>query len=114
MARLTASVVFPTPPLPEPTATIAPTPGKGCGDGGCCPGRGGSCELISRLYGNQRSGLSVIDSQLLVIGSQLSVHTARYPPSTGNAAPVTHDDSSLARYTASPHMSSGVPRRPMG
>src|SRR5450631_4792868 len=46
MARLTASVVFPTPPLPEPTAMMAPTPGRGCGDGGCCPGRGGSGVLM--------------------------------------------------------------------
>src|SRR5882762_8188586 len=52
IARLTASVVFPTPPLPEPTAMIAPTPGRGCGDGGCCccPGRGGRGELMGRLY----------------------------------------------------------------
>jgi len=28
MARLTATVVLPTPPLPEPTATIFETPGK--------------------------------------------------------------------------------------
>src|SRR4029077_9099051 len=52
IARLTASVVFPTPPLPEPTAMIAPTPGRGWGDGGCCccPGRGETGDLIGRLY----------------------------------------------------------------
>src|SRR5277367_4021318 len=35
----TASVVFPTPPLPEPIATIFATPGNGCGAGGwgACP-----------------------------------------------------------------------------
>src|SRR5712692_10153386 len=65
MARLTASVVFPTPPLPEPTATIAPTPGKGCGDGGCCgcPGRGGRGVLMSLIireeFGTQHSALSI-------------------------------------------------------
>lgn len=32
---------------------------------------------------------------------------ARYPPSTGIAAPVTHTDSSLARYTAMFAMSDG-------
>ena len=32
----------------KPTATIAPTPGKGCGEGGCwgCPGRGGRGVLM--------------------------------------------------------------------
>src|ERR1700678_4215789 len=33
MARLTATVVLPTPPLPEPTATILETPGRGTGAG---------------------------------------------------------------------------------
>src|ERR1700677_4804971 len=33
MARLTATVVLPTPPLPEPTATILETLGKGTGAG---------------------------------------------------------------------------------
>src|SRR6266567_5567184 len=32
-ARLTATVVFPTPPLPEPTATILETPGNATGWG---------------------------------------------------------------------------------
>src|ERR1700744_2630338 len=36
VARLTASVVFPTPPLPEPTAMIFDTPGSVCGPGGVC------------------------------------------------------------------------------
>src|SRR5580700_1648161 len=39
-ARFTAKVVFPTPPLPEPTAIIVSTPGRGCGPCGGCPGRG--------------------------------------------------------------------------
>ena len=33
MARLTATVVLPTPPLPEPMATIFETPGKATGEG---------------------------------------------------------------------------------
>src|SRR5271166_5212025 len=33
MARLTATVVLPTPPLPEPTATIFETPGSATGAG---------------------------------------------------------------------------------
>src|ERR1700690_231392 len=33
MARLTATVVLPTPPLPEPTAMILETPGKATGEG---------------------------------------------------------------------------------
>src|SRR5271168_165454 len=33
-ARLTATVVLPTPPLPLPTATTCATPGNGCGP--CC------------------------------------------------------------------------------
>src|ERR1700758_464711 len=37
IARFTASVVFPTPPLPEPIAMIAFTPGNACGCGICCP-----------------------------------------------------------------------------
>src|SRR5579863_4388286 len=37
MARLTATVVFPTPPLPEPMATIFETPGKATGAGIACP-----------------------------------------------------------------------------
>src|SRR5271168_3457021 len=36
-ARLTASVDLPTPPLPEATAMIAPTPGMPAGDGAACP-----------------------------------------------------------------------------
>src|SRR5439155_23249372 len=57
IARFTASVVLPTPPLPEPTAVIVTTPGKGCGEGGCWLGRGGLGELKqvlfrSLLYGN--------------------------------------------------------------
>src|ERR1035437_3097801 len=31
MARFTATVVLPTPPLPLPTPTTCATPGKGCG-----------------------------------------------------------------------------------
>ena len=37
MERLTASVVLPTPPLPEPTAMMASTPGSGCGPAGAGP-----------------------------------------------------------------------------
>src|ERR1700691_5338011 len=37
-ARFTDSVVLPTPPLPEPTAIMASTPGNGCGPGAGCPG----------------------------------------------------------------------------
>src|SRR5579863_8861715 len=33
MARLTATVVLPTPPLPEPMATILETPGMAIGEG---------------------------------------------------------------------------------
>src|ERR1700722_9569503 len=33
IARLTATVVLPTPPLPEPMATILDTPGRATGDG---------------------------------------------------------------------------------
>jgi hypothetical protein len=33
MAKLTATVVLPTPPFPEPTATIFETPGKATGEG---------------------------------------------------------------------------------
>src|SRR5580698_5347825 len=33
IARFTATVVFPTPPLPDPTATIFETPGNATGDG---------------------------------------------------------------------------------
>src|ERR1035438_4592175 len=33
MARLTATVVLPTPPLPEPIATILETPGSATGEG---------------------------------------------------------------------------------
>src|ERR1700677_5163562 len=36
-ARLTASVDLPTPPLPDATAMIAPTPGMPAGDGGAWP-----------------------------------------------------------------------------
>ena len=36
MARFTATVVLPTPPLPEPTATIFETPGKATGEGMAC------------------------------------------------------------------------------
>src|SRR5579875_3844610 len=36
-ARFTATVVLPTPPLPEPTATTYCTPGSACGPIGCCP-----------------------------------------------------------------------------
>src|SRR5215469_14918022 len=36
-ARFTATVVLPTPPLPDPTATTCCTPGSGCGPIGCCP-----------------------------------------------------------------------------
>src|ERR1700733_407600 len=37
-ARFTATVVFPTPPLPLPIATTCATPGKGCGPCGApCP-----------------------------------------------------------------------------
>src|ERR1700678_349759 len=40
-ARFTATVVFPTPPLPLPIATTCATPGNGCGPGGApapiCP-----------------------------------------------------------------------------
>src|SRR5580698_3732121 len=35
-ARLTATVVLPTPPLPEPTATILETPGSATGAGMAC------------------------------------------------------------------------------
>jgi hypothetical protein len=44
---LTATVVFPTPPLPEPIATMLATPGRGCGAGGIgvCPMRD-SCFLL--------------------------------------------------------------------
>src|SRR5437763_13301817 len=34
-ARFTAKVVLPTPPFPDPTATIALTPGRGWGPCGC-------------------------------------------------------------------------------
>ena len=37
-AKFTDSVVLPTPPLPEPTAIMASTPGNGCGPGAACPG----------------------------------------------------------------------------
>src|SRR6476646_5513452 len=110
MARLTASVVFPTPPLPEPTATIAPTPGRGCGDGGCWPGRGGRGVLMISIIRESTAALCTRQPALkrfIRIGrpgfGQLPnanccfPHTAKYPPSTGNVAPVTHDDSSLAR-----------------
>ena len=39
---------------------------------------------------------------------------ATKPPSTGSAAPVTKDDSSLARYSAIAATSSAVPNRPTG
>src|ERR1700761_6823431 len=35
-ARLTASVVLPTPPFPDPTAMMLATPGRVCGPGGVC------------------------------------------------------------------------------
>src|SRR5207302_1469992 len=58
IARLTESVVLPTPPLPEPTAMMALTPGKGCGVGCCWPGCW-ELALIFRLYGEeQQSALS--------------------------------------------------------
>src|SRR5580693_7874506 len=37
MARFTATVVLPTPPLPDPTATIFLTPGNATGAGMACP-----------------------------------------------------------------------------
>src|SRR5207237_10752597 len=49
IARFTANVVFPTPPLPEPTAMMVSTPGRGCGPCGGCPGRGGMGELKENL-----------------------------------------------------------------
>src|ERR1700733_3357959 len=44
MARLTASVVLPTPPLPDPTAMMFATPGSVCGPGGVC-----ACAICSPL-----------------------------------------------------------------
>ena len=81
--------------------------GKGCGDGGCCgcPGRGGRGELMLRLYvrgGQQRARSNWHSAGHKNTGCRRIAkccfpHTAKYPPSTGNAAPVAHDDSSLAR-----------------
>src|SRR5258708_17612998 len=68
IARLTASVVFPTPPLPEPTAMIAPTPGRGCGDGGCCPGRGGRAVLIGSII---REAAAAPDTSHLAVHPKL-------------------------------------------
>jgi hypothetical protein len=39
---------------------------------------------------------------------------AEYPPSTGNAAPVTKSDAELQRNTAAPARSSGSPHLPAG
>src|SRR6202142_2911714 len=55
-ARLTASVVFPTPPLPEPTAIIVSTPGRGCGPCGGCPGRGDMGVFKNHLPGGLDKG----------------------------------------------------------
>src|ERR1700676_428957 len=82
IARLTASVVFPTPPLPEPTAMIAPTPGRGCGDGGCCPGRGGGAVLIGSIIREAAAALgnwhlAVHPKPIWGIGQVLSA-TARW------------------------------------
>src|SRR5580658_5705336 len=45
IARLTATVVLPTPPLPDPTATIFFTPGKATGAGVACP-----CAIRNSLF----------------------------------------------------------------
>src|ERR1700722_3016631 len=45
VARFTASVVLPTPPLPEPTAIIFDTPGRVCGPGGV-----GACAIREPLF----------------------------------------------------------------
>src|ERR1019366_280247 len=48
-ARLTESVVLPTPPLPEPTVMMASTPGSGWGPCGCDWGFGCVCEWATGL-----------------------------------------------------------------
>ena len=42
MARFTATVVLPTPPLPEPMAMILETPGNATGEGMAC-----ECAIVS-------------------------------------------------------------------
>src|SRR5947207_2044580 len=63
IARLTASVVFPTPPLPEPTAMMVSTPGRGCGPCGGCPGRGGMGELKENLSDQESNYVSIIQGE---------------------------------------------------
>src|SRR5215211_7430801 len=58
--------------------------------------------------------LALVHAIVGFAGACCHVYLATSPPSTGSAVPVTNDDSSLARNTASAATSSGVPMRPTG
>src|SRR3954471_15224501 len=69
-ARLTASVVLPTPPLPEPTAMMASTPGSGCGPWGAC-----ACEWDIGIFDYSRKAKTHCDRRLTIVDCKLHHNT---------------------------------------
>src|SRR5580704_14008156 len=86
-ARFTATVVFPTPPLPLPTATTCATPGKGCGPCGApapiCPITSPSSQLKTCSYKivilRRRRRICFSSSSLLANPSQIPTCRQRSP-----------------------------------
>src|ERR1700722_7525820 len=108
-ARFTATVVFPTPPLPLPIATTCATPGKGCGP---CGAPAPICPIFISL--NRPSYILLKSAVLICCHSvaqrrNLLHRTATnlkhaIPPQATPASPSSSASLPPASHAAAPHL----------